>query len=376
MIPCGDLAKLELLDRELLHVFVAGPGRGESVVVALPTQGWVVLDSCTTRPASIPKNNPAIEILAKWKSPAESVEWLILTHPHTDHVEGFVDLLERAHPDSIGVTGFDTAASILKAFEEWRRESGTTDETLAKLRVEASFRAIQTRNEAGTPITSLHAGVVLPTSCDDLELKVVAPDRGNLEALLAVANWRQLKAKANELSTVLQIVFGKTQLLLGGDFPLLNQNKQEITPGWESIHKSLGQHHAFKLPHHGSDDAIPWRDLNSAGTPVAWWVTPYSSSSLPRLDVLKKLVAVRSPVRQTAVSTSKGLQIQKPSPASYTLQQLEQHAFTGASGFLSDAIELSPPLIDDPLAPVWCTAFDSLGCIQHHWRGEVAFEIV
>lgn len=105
MVLCGDLAELEELNRELLHVFVAGPGRGESVLVALPEQGWIVLDSCTTRPASIPNNNPAIEILAKWKTPTEAVEWLILTHPHTDHVEGFVDLLDRANPYSIGVTG-------------------------------------------------------------------------------------------------------------------------------------------------------------------------------------------------------------------------------------------------------------------------------
>jgi hypothetical protein len=65
--------------------------------------------------------------------------------------------------------------------------------------------------------------------------------------------------RANHLSTVVEVVFGATRLVLGGDLPTLESNSTTRVPaGWDLVmdrHPSLGAHHGLKLPHHGSAEA-------------------------------------------------------------------------------------------------------------------------
>ena len=51
------------LDRSLLHVFVAGPGYGEGIAIALPGQGWLLLDGCETTHGKL----PLVAILERWR---------------------------------------------------------------------------------------------------------------------------------------------------------------------------------------------------------------------------------------------------------------------------------------------------------------------
>lgn len=88
------------LDRSLLHVFVAGPGYGEGIAVALPHSGWIVLDGCRVSTGHL----PILSILDRWRSPTEPVDALLLTHPHTDHAFGIRETIEGTAPRRIGVT--------------------------------------------------------------------------------------------------------------------------------------------------------------------------------------------------------------------------------------------------------------------------------
>jgi glyoxylase-like metal-dependent hydrolase (beta-lactamase superfamily II) len=89
---CGDLARL---DRSLLHVFVAGPGEGEAIAVALPDKGWVLFDGCRASDGSI----GLVDILDRWRVDGDPIHAYVLTHPHADHAKGIVELFERYHSD-------------------------------------------------------------------------------------------------------------------------------------------------------------------------------------------------------------------------------------------------------------------------------------
>lgn len=88
------------LDRSLLHVFVAGPGYGEGIAVALPHSGWLVLDGCRVSRGRL----PILAILDRWRSSTEPVEALLMTHPHADHAFGVRETIEGTAPLRIGMT--------------------------------------------------------------------------------------------------------------------------------------------------------------------------------------------------------------------------------------------------------------------------------
>lgn len=80
------------LDDQLLYMFVVGPGRGESVLLRVPPDQWIVVDSLKI------DNRPAAEAIVKKYGGALSA--IVLTHPHADHYPGVLELIED-NPDAI-----------------------------------------------------------------------------------------------------------------------------------------------------------------------------------------------------------------------------------------------------------------------------------
>ena len=87
--------KHELLP-DLLYLFVLGPCKGETVLLRVPPGHWMVIDSFQVgRP-----HRPAAEpIITQYGG---RVEVLALTHPHADHFEGFIDLIDRYNEAMLG----------------------------------------------------------------------------------------------------------------------------------------------------------------------------------------------------------------------------------------------------------------------------------
>ncbi len=81
---------------EIKNVIVFGPGYGESVVLRVPPDEWIVIDSLTMEPSEI---SPAVETLK-----AHNARWtgVVLTHRHADHAAGLRALLEAEGTGRIG----------------------------------------------------------------------------------------------------------------------------------------------------------------------------------------------------------------------------------------------------------------------------------
>lgn len=120
--PAVDLEKLDALDDALLYVFVAGPGIGEGVAVALPREGWLFVDGCRTLSDSFPLR----ELFERFRRKTDRVLGVILTHPHRDHAYGVAELIGELSPEFVGVAGLeeDHPADLLRHFATLR---GTVD---------------------------------------------------------------------------------------------------------------------------------------------------------------------------------------------------------------------------------------------------------
>lgn len=84
-------------------MFLAGPGRGEGIAIALPgpTHGWIFVDGCKVdagRRAPAEQTFPLHALWHRYRLPDEPTLGIVLTHPHDDHYDGMIDLIEASDP--------------------------------------------------------------------------------------------------------------------------------------------------------------------------------------------------------------------------------------------------------------------------------------
>ncbi|MCP3137038.1 MBL fold metallo-hydrolase [Pyxidicoccus xibeiensis] len=386
LMQVAPLEALTQLSREWLHVFVAGPGQGEGIAIALPERGWLLVDGCATSDGRFPLE----VILQRWRSPTDDpVEAMVLTHPHEDHIEGVAELLEALAPEKVAVTAGDAPGStLLKVALTLMRAApaGNTHTQLLARKVIAALAAIEGW-EALHPggLVGLVDGQLL-LSKSDVRVHVRAPDPAGLKELLRPEKLgHRLRAEANHLSLVLEVCFGDLRLVLTGDLPFLRGKGGAAVPtGWQAVsrrHPHLGVHQGLKVPHHGSTEAMHPGWMTPQKEPArAWLVTPYNSSRLPRLTQLEglpRLLEHESEVLLTALPASKQLQADQQAGGRVRLGQVVERLAGQRRGtsFLDGATVISPGSAVEPLDPVWCVAFDQNGVIQGRWYGRAALAV-
>jgi hypothetical protein len=190
-----------------------------------------------------------------------------------------------------------------------------------------------------------------------------------------------LGSKANWFSLVLEVMFDKCKLVLGGDLPHTDAGKT-VPTGWDLVmrrHGGLVYHHGLKIPHHGSAEAIHADLMGAFEQPRAWCLTPFNSSTLPKTDDedgLDTILAAQSPVMLTALSVSRKLQVAHDTGrVTRATLGVGTTAVKRSSLFKSDDTVWRVSTALGPLDPVWCVAFDAAGQVVNRWRGDAAVEV-
>ncbi len=382
LTPPEPLAKLGALDRSRLHVFVAGPGFGEGIAIALPSSGWLLVD-CSRTEGGL----SLLELLRRFRVDAEEVS-LVLTHPHDDHADGFAELVELSKPSRIGVAATsDPRKSLYDALRALLEPpSAAASDKLLGAKSTLAVRAIaewERRNPGG--LVPLHDGKALPTAPSPATVVARSPAPALMAKFVGSAKFaKRVRYRANELGVVLEVGFGQTRLVLGADVPERRSGGAIVAMGWRGIlsnHPHLAAHHFLKVPHHGSREAQP--DALLARAPAdarSWCVTPYIRSGLPDVADMRGLPGLldREPlVHLTAVPSSKRATA-VPSDGTVPLAVLQAGTppVPPQDPFLGGAVDVTASRTGSPLDPVWAFAFDGSGVLLGRWRGPSAVAVV
>ncbi len=244
------------LSVDRLYMFVFGPGFGETVLLRIPPDTWIVIDSFRARDFAA-----ANLVLQNFQANASLI---VLTHPHKDHVLGFIDLLENSNKALIGALlpnddgvlakpndglaslfGNDARRTFERIYHEWQNDSSRKWQTCRG----AEFPVQNGR------IISLHPSI--PTTD---------------------AQWK--RRSLNDLSSAMLVEWHAVRIVLGADVTDENTSWDEIAKSFPN----LAEHLALKVPHHGSDKAL--NDSYAAGNRNRCWiVTPYNlGKKLPRFE--------------------------------------------------------------------------------------------
>jgi len=186
-----------------IHFFDVG--QGDAIYIRTPVKQDILIDG-----------GPDSSVLAKLGEAMpfydRKIELMILTHPHADHLEGLVDILQRYKVEQVLYSGVDYKSAT---YDEWQKLIATKD----------------------IPTKTALAGQVVQLG--SAQINVLFPDRD--------FSGKTIK-ELNNSSVVGRLVYGANSVLLTGDA------ESEVEKSLlEKYSGDKLQSNIFKAGHHGSD---------------------------------------------------------------------------------------------------------------------------
>lgn len=242
------------------HLFLLGPGYGESILLRVPPAHWVVVDCFRWRPSNGPGRTPALDLL---RSVGARVDGIFLTHPHDDHAPGLSRIVEFAPEAWVGCceplwlepppTGWGDDPDLERTYQ---------------------------RDCTATALAAIHFAWRSPDRRWDL---TAGSSRKIGEAVVTVlypddeARRRTGITDLNQSSSPLLVEWHNLRLVLGADLPARE---------WRRVaaHTQVNRHHALKVSHHASRGSVT--DVLTPDTPSRLWIaTPWNrKTKLPRFE--------------------------------------------------------------------------------------------
>lgn len=199
---------------EYLHVNFLDVGQGDSIFIRSPFGYNIVIDGG-------PNLNLTDSIESIIPPQEHIIDLLVLTHPHSDHLFGFMETIERYKVKNVLLTGVAYNSSLYGYFKEKMAEKGVNV----------------------LPASSLHDIYFN----DGLLLDVVYPSKPSLKGS---------PENVNNDSVVLRLVYGNTSILFSGDAEMEEEKLVLQTTNF------IGAD-VLKAGHHGSRTSSTMAYLNA-----------------------------------------------------------------------------------------------------------------
>ena len=217
-------------------------GQGDSILIQAPNGRRVLIDG---GPSGKVLERELGGVLPFWD---RSIDLVVLTHPHRDHLAGLIDVVERRPVGSVLVSG---SVSETPTFAEWREVVG----------------------RRGVPLVTAEAGQRVELG-NDIRLEVLHPPARLL---------RETGTDFNNNSIVLRLTYGEASFLFTGDV-------ESIAEAYLVSQRASLMADVLKVPHQGSatSSTVPFL---AAVDPLVAVVTVGEENSFghPSAEVLARL---------------------------------------------------------------------------------------
>lgn len=271
-----------------------GGGYGESVVLKIGIDKWIIVDSCINPNTKEPL---AIEYLKNVNADFSKVILIVCTHWHNDHIKGLSKLLTLCPNCEFCFSAVNDLDKFLLLCElDYRKtlkgSKSSTDEFAKCLEIINNREAYYIKAQSNLLLKKLNEN-----NCQ-FELFALSPSPktlrdfdGEISQLITEFGTRNtaiINKSPNDKSVALLLKFNNERILLGADLEV-GRSEHE---GWRHIvkHSQVKDQYKsnlYKLPHHGSENGYINEIfdilVNNNGTLK---LTPYRSSGLPTQKML------------------------------------------------------------------------------------------
>ena len=229
-------------------------GKGDTIVITFPSGGVGLVDASP----STSRSRLGINEILRGKS----LEFVCLSHPHLDHLEDLVPVVE-SHPDikEVWITVSDVAGylSALENTPNFLSDVGPYAEQLSSELCNLYIDFFGKIVERGIKYRNINSGI-RDISIDGVEVSCLGPDESIQNDFFnaycdRLKNPSRSLPNVNSISAILTLRYGESVVLLGGD---------ALKPNWRSAvehhrRRSIPKAHLLKVPHHGAKNALDLR---------------------------------------------------------------------------------------------------------------------
>ena len=279
-----------------ITVIGTGGGYGESIVIKIGVDKWIIIDSCINPNTGVVL---ALEYLQTINVDYSKVVLIICTHWHNDHIRGLANVLSECINAEFCFSAVHDLQKFLLLCEldHTKSSKGSISST------NEFANCLEIINKRGTYFTRAQSDLVLYSLNEntlDFSLYALSPspktisnfdsEISQLITELGKRNTAIINKSPNDKSVALLLKFGSHRVLLGADLEI----GQDEFEGWRHVvkhSKVTDQNKAklYKVPHHGSHNGYLTEifDILVDSTSILK-LTPFKTSDLPRQEMLDK----------------------------------------------------------------------------------------
>jgi len=253
-----------------LEVSIFGSGVGESIVIHLGNEQWMIVDSCLD-PSS--KQSVSIQYLENLGvDVATAVKIILVTHWHDDHIRGLSTIVEKCLSARVCYSAALLKEEFLSLVSTYSGRLSLVDRyTSGTKEIASVIRALKHRVEdngeyrADSMVPVVADKILFDTNTGDYSCKVRSLSPSDKSFEKALVSFSQLipttkdervtltsQRIQNHNAIALWVQFNEHNILLGSD--LEETGNPEM--GWSAVVDSPvcpnGKAGIFKIPHHGS----------------------------------------------------------------------------------------------------------------------------
>ncbi|MEZ8055963.1 MULTISPECIES: MBL fold metallo-hydrolase [Vibrio] len=298
-----------------LKVVVFGRGTGESILVELEENKWMVVD-CFNNPKT-KEPAPISYLKSIGLNPADVICKVVITHFHQDHVSGMYNLIRSISSDAkIYLSQAMTVDEAKTYYSEI--DILNNDETLSG--ISEFCKIINLLNDSGRKVVKLKQDSMVYMS-DDIAISAISPSEFDNEiasqgfvALINESRQHHSVSQAKKktpnnfcVALCMKCLATGESIVLGSDLEICGDPRS----GWDSaISSETGPSsksiRVMKIAHHGSHNGFhqpTWDNFTNEG--VIAVLTTFDRQKLPRGDFVKKYKLYTNSLLSTTKPKSK-----------------------------------------------------------------------
>jgi beta-lactamase superfamily II metal-dependent hydrolase len=294
-----------------------GGGYGESIVLHLGNNDWIVVDSCINPQTNV--SLPLEYLESRGVNVENDVKLIVCSHWHDDHIKGISQLLARCKNSIFSIAIANDRIKFLRFVGLDYNKLKNEETVCSTIEIDNCLSIILSRNstvkravEDKTLLSKNNKDIsyeVISLSPSDYILEEFCNEISTLITDYGTSNKKIIYQSPNDKSVAILIKINDQRILLGSDLEVCNDERK----GWRCIIKNSQtidlKSQVFKIPHHGSStgyDKAIWDKIIDENTIAK--LSPWNrGKKLPKREMLETILNHTENLYSTSIpNNSKG----------------------------------------------------------------------